>query len=69
MNYKLYKIDDINKTVYLIKENDITSNEKLLNNASDYERILKYANENNYKIELYEKTENYEDVFSLKKHL
>ena len=69
MYYTLYKIDDINKIIYLKKENDIVSNEILLNFINDYERIVKFANENNYIIELYKKEENYEDVFSLRKHL
>lgn len=69
MYYTLYKIDDINKIIYVKRENDIVSNEILLNFINDYERIVKFANENNYIIELYKKEENYEDVFSLRKHL
>lgn len=69
MNYKLYNIDDLNKIIYLKREYDIVSNDMLSNFIADYERIVKFANENNYIIELYEKRENYEDVFSLKKHL
>ena len=69
MYYTLYKIDDINKIIYVKKEDDIISNEMLLNFITDYEKIVKFANENNYIIDLYAKTENYEDVFSLKKHL
>ena len=69
MYYILYKIDDKNKIIYMKRENDIINNEMLLNIINDYERIVKYANENNYIIELYEKIENYEDVFSFKKHL
>ena len=69
MYYTLYKIDDINKIIYIKRENDIVSNEILLNFINDYERIVKFANENNYIIELYKKEENYEDVFSLRKHL
>ncbi len=40
-----------------------------LNIINDYERIIKFANENNYIIKVYEKAENYEEIFSLKKHL
>ena len=69
MYYTIYKIDDINKIIYIKRQDDIISNDMLLSFINDYERIVKFANENNYIIELYEKRENYEDVFSLKKHL
>ena len=61
MHYTLYKIDDLNKIIYVKDEDGIENN--------DIERIVNFANENNYTIEVYEKTENYEDVFSLRKHL
>ncbi len=69
MYYTLYKIDDRNKIIYMKTEDHTIDNTMLSNMKNDYERIVKFANENNYIIELYKKEENYEDVFSLRKHL
>ena len=69
MYYTLYSIDDKNKIIYMIRIRDILSSEMQLNIINDYERIVKFANDNNYRIELYEKEDNYESIFSLKKHL
>ena len=69
MYYTLYEIDDKNKTIYMKIEENTVSNEMLLNINNDYERIVKFANENNYTIKLYEQRDNYEDIFSFKKHL
>lgn len=65
MYYILKRIDDKNKIIYIQPINDLANNDVM----NDYYRIIQYASENNYTIELYEKKENYEDVFSLKKRL
>ncbi len=65
MHYILDRIDDRNKIIYIQSINDSKDNSV----TNDFYRILHYANENNYTIEIYEKAENYEDDFSFKKHL
>ena len=69
MYYTLYGIDDKNKIIYMKREDNIDSNKMQSNINNDCERIVQFANKNNYIIKLYEKTDIYEDVFSLKKHL
>ena len=57
MHYTLYKIDDLNKIIYVKYEDGIENN--------DIERIVNFANENNYTIDVYEKTENLKMFFHL----
>ena len=66
MQYTLYRIDDKSKTIYI----KISDNENKDNFESDYQRIMKYASDNNYIVNyIYENTDNYEDTFSYKKSL
>lgn len=69
MYYTLYKIDDRNKVIYMKIEDHITDDTTLSNMKDDYERIVKFANENNYLIETYNEKDNDEDYFSFKRHL
>ncbi len=69
MYYTLYEIDDKNKIIYLQIIENVVNNEMLLNIKNDYQRIIEYANKNNYSIKLYEMNNNYEDSFSFKKSL
>ena len=66
MCYILYEIDSKNKIIYLkIEENNKNMS---LNFENDYQRIISYANENNYTIKYIEKElGGYESAFSLKK--
>lgn len=70
MYYILYKIDNVNKTIYLKIEETIISKNMLSNFGNDYQRIMAYANENNYTIKYIDKElSSYESAFSLKKSL
>ena len=70
MYYTLYGIDNVNKVIYIKIENRVVNNELLLNFNNDYQRILKYASENNYTIQcINELTNNYTDNFSFKRSL
>lgn len=70
MCYILYKIDNINKIIYLKTEENNISKNMLTNFGNDYQRIITYANENNYTIKYIDKELNsYESAFSLKKSL
>ena len=69
MYYTLYEIDDKNKIIYLEEIENIYNKEMLLNIKNDYQKIIEYANKNNYLIKLHELNDNYEDIFSFKKSL
>lgn len=69
MYYTLYRIDDKNKIIYVKIEDHITDSTILSNMQKDHERIVKFANKNNYLIEIYNEKDNDEDYFSFKRHL